>query len=93
MPKQWTCCLLLLLIGLGAHAQSVLVEAESFDEPGGWKLDTQFLHVMGSPYPAGARAGAAGRRRDDDGRDPRGGVVPRVGTDEGLGGGVRRVAG
>lgn len=28
----------------------VLVEAESFAEPGGWALDTQFIHIMGSPY-------------------------------------------
>lgn len=28
----------------------VLVEAESFDQHGGWKLDTQFIHIMGSPY-------------------------------------------
>src|SRR3954466_16362499 len=31
-------------------AQTVLVEAESFTEPGGWSLDTQFIHIMGSPY-------------------------------------------
>ena len=30
--------------------KAVLVEAESFEEPGGWKLDTQFVHTMGSPY-------------------------------------------
>jgi hypothetical protein len=28
----------------------MLVEAESFDTPGGWKLDTQFIREMGSPY-------------------------------------------
>ena len=28
----------------------VLIEAESFDQPGGWKLDTQFIDTMGSPY-------------------------------------------
>ncbi|MFG0239703.1 MAG: NADH-dependent oxidoreductase, partial [Gimesia chilikensis] len=28
----------------------VLVEAESFNQHGGWKLDTQFIHIMGSPY-------------------------------------------
>ncbi len=33
-----------------ARAESVLVEAESFDEQGGWKLDTQFIDIMGSPY-------------------------------------------
>lgn len=30
--------------------QQVLVEAESFAEHGGWKLDTQFIRNMGSPY-------------------------------------------
>ena len=29
---------------------SLLVEAESFADPGGWKLDTQFIAEMGSPY-------------------------------------------
>ncbi len=28
----------------------VLVEAESFTNPGGWSLDTQFIREMGSPY-------------------------------------------
>jgi len=28
----------------------VFVEAESFQSPGGWKLDTQFIGIMGSPY-------------------------------------------
>lgn len=31
-------------------AQTVLVEAESFQDHGGWSLDTQFIHIMGSPY-------------------------------------------
>ena len=33
-----------------AFSQDVLVEAESFTTPGGWKLDTQFIDEMGSPY-------------------------------------------
>ncbi len=33
-----------------AGAQQVLVEAESFESHGGWKLDTQFIESMGSPY-------------------------------------------
>jgi len=33
-----------------AVAGTVLVEAESFDSSGGWKLDTQFIGNMGSPY-------------------------------------------
>jgi len=33
-----------------ARADQVLIEAESFANPGGWKLDTQFIEIMGSPY-------------------------------------------
>lgn len=32
------------------QAQHLLVEAESFQDPGGWVLDTQFMDTMGSPY-------------------------------------------
>lgn len=39
-----------LFVSSPALAQSVLVEAESFDSHGGWKLDTQFIDTMGSPY-------------------------------------------
>ncbi len=31
-------------------AQTVLVEAESFAQPGGWVIDPQFMDQMGSPY-------------------------------------------
>lgn len=31
-------------------ADQLLVEAESFDDHGGWMLDTQFINTMGSPY-------------------------------------------
>ncbi|MCX6857051.1 MAG: FAD-dependent oxidoreductase [Verrucomicrobia bacterium] len=40
----------LLASALSAHAQQIWVEAESFTNPGGWVLDTQFIDVMGSPY-------------------------------------------
>jgi len=33
-----------------ANADHLLVEAESFQQPGGWVLDTQFIESMGSPY-------------------------------------------
>jgi hypothetical protein len=33
-----------------AQEPQVLVEAESFESHGGWKLDTQFIDAMGSPY-------------------------------------------
>ncbi len=35
---------------LAAHAAPILIEAESFDDLGGWKTDTQFIESMGSPY-------------------------------------------
>ncbi len=43
---------LLLLTSLETQlkAESLLIEAESFDQTGGWKLDTQFIDTMGSPY-------------------------------------------
>lgn len=31
-------------------SNALLIEAESFQDFGGWKLDTQFIHSMGSPY-------------------------------------------
>lgn len=44
----------LLLLGfvaaLAAQAETVLIEAESFDDWGGWVNDTQFMDQMGSPY-------------------------------------------
>ncbi len=33
-----------------AQASELLVEAESFTTKGGWKVDQQFVHEMGSPY-------------------------------------------
>jgi len=37
-------------IAYQSPAQSFLVEAESFDQPGGWVVDPQFVEQMGSPY-------------------------------------------
>ena len=44
------CSLLCLAWTASSRADQVLVEAESFAQPGGWVLDTQFIHIMGSPY-------------------------------------------
>ncbi len=44
------CSLLILCATLPAFGQQVLVEAESFEQHGGWNLDTQFIENMGSPY-------------------------------------------
>ncbi len=34
----------------GESGAGVLLEAEQFDNPGGWILDTEFIQNMGSPY-------------------------------------------
>ena len=41
---------LLLFLSLTSFAVGLLVEAESFDDKGGWVLDQQFMDQMGSPY-------------------------------------------
>ncbi len=56
MKRLLTCvfCLFGSLIQSDALGQekgaSLLVEAESFEQHGGWSLDTQFIRQMGSPY-------------------------------------------
>ena len=42
--------LLLVLCCASLRAESMLVEAESFQDLGGWQLDTQFVDIMGSSY-------------------------------------------
>jgi hypothetical protein len=40
-----------VLLGVPAPAaDQVLLETESFQEKGGWQVDQQFIHIMGSPY-------------------------------------------
>jgi len=47
----FVCCYLTwMLASPAAFSAQVLVEAESLGTHGGWKLDTQFIHEMGSPY-------------------------------------------
>ena len=41
---------MMILLAMSVRAESVLVEAESFADRGGWELDTQFIEIMGSPY-------------------------------------------
>ncbi|MBI1368558.1 MAG: FAD-dependent oxidoreductase [Planctomycetes bacterium] len=49
--KLWLLCLVALFAAAPLHAADhLLVEAESFEKPGGWCLDTQFIEIMGSPY-------------------------------------------
>ncbi len=53
---------MLFAVAIHATAAEVFVEAESFAERGGWKLDTQFIQTMGSPY---LLAHGLGRQVDD----------------------------
>src|SRR5262245_29833372 len=39
-----------MLLAASAHAEPIFVEAETFENLGGWSLDTAFTHVVGSPY-------------------------------------------
>ncbi|MDQ8189396.1 FAD-dependent oxidoreductase [Roseibacillus persicicus] len=48
IPKTIASVLWLGTAVLGA--EKVLLEAEAFSERGNWKLDTQFIELMGSPY-------------------------------------------
>lgn len=42
---------LLLLLSFGSvKAANLFVEAEGFSDKGGWKVDQQFMDLMGSPY-------------------------------------------
>ncbi len=51
MTKQRTTTLTMLLImALHLAAHSLLVEAERFQNKGGWVVDAQFIEQMGSPY-------------------------------------------
>ena len=48
--KKSLLVLMLLSMSLTLSAHSVLVEAEAFDQKGGWAVDQQFMDLMGSPY-------------------------------------------
>ncbi|MCA9225923.1 MAG: FAD-dependent oxidoreductase, partial [Planctomycetales bacterium] len=58
MKRYWAALALgalVFVIGFGrsttaSAAEQLLLEAESFDQHGGWVLDTQFIREMGSPY-------------------------------------------
>ena len=46
----FACLVIVAGAARAANADHLLVEAESFKQPGGWVLDTQFIESMGSPY-------------------------------------------
>lgn len=45
-----TAALGVLFHSQASYAETILIEAESFEQPGGWSLDTQFISSVGSPY-------------------------------------------
>ena len=49
---KWLVCLAVATLAAAAPAQRplIFVEAESFDYPGGWVVDQQFMDQMGSPF-------------------------------------------
>lgn len=44
------CALLSCGLGLSQNKETILIEAESFQEKGGWLVDQQFMDQMGSSY-------------------------------------------
>ena len=42
--------ILITAISTAVAQKNVLVEAESFDQTGGWVVDQQFIDIMGSSY-------------------------------------------
>ena len=50
MNKLLLSAFLLATPALFLQADKILIETESFSDHGGWKLDTQFIREMGSPY-------------------------------------------
>lgn len=50
MKKTLSITLIILGCWLNSRSQSILIEAESFDNKGGWVVDQQFMDIMGSPF-------------------------------------------
>ena len=50
MKKRHLLSLSLVLAACMAHAETISIECEAFDDWGGWVNDTQFMDQMGSPY-------------------------------------------
>ncbi len=48
--KCWILSCLLFITSVGMADTTVLVEAESFENLGGWVIDQQFMDEMGSPF-------------------------------------------
>ena len=78
------CAILVGSISL-ARAATILVEAESFQDPGGWVIDTQSMDQVGVAIPAGPRPGRSYEGRNNGRCVSCGGHVSRVGSHARLG--------
>jgi hypothetical protein len=50
MKKLLLISQLILIFWMNSPSQTVLIEAESFDNKGSWVVDPQFIDIMGSPF-------------------------------------------
>ena len=50
LPRALRLLGLACVASAAASAQTVFIEAESLTSHGGWKLDTAFTNIVGSPY-------------------------------------------
>jgi hypothetical protein len=49
-PFSFVGLTLCIIFAAASHADTVFVEAEQFEDHGGWVLDQQFMDLMGSPF-------------------------------------------
>jgi|GEM_PF-4354340 len=47
------------------NEHALTIEAESFNDLGGWTLDTQYTHSMGLPYPPRADSHAGDSQEEE----------------------------
>ena len=81
-------CVLAVVCGpcfANADKAMCLVEAESFDDPGGWVVDQQFMDQMGSPFLLAHGLGVPVQDAVTTVTLPATGLVPRLGPHAGLG--------
>ena len=83
-PNMLLCVMLIGSLVSFAGAQTILIEAESFDNRGGWVVDQQFMDQMGSPF---LLAHGLGRRVGDAAtvEFPGGRHIPYLGANTRLG--------
>ena len=78
-PLRWS---------LPLEAEMIWLEAEQFQQPGGWTNDAQFIDQMGSPYLMAIGLGTPVEKRTHRFSVFHGGPLPTVGSYKGLGAGA-----